>query len=102
MSDAAFTPGPWEALAEPGDESMIGIHADPPGCGAVLVRVATIDVPVWTRVLADEMFANAALIAAAPDLYAALWAVVDAVGDTEMDDALAMADAALKKALGKS
>jgi hypothetical protein len=77
-----FTPGPWmfegdEVTATDGD---------------VLVA----DLSLFSSVAADEWQANGRLIAAAPDLYAALKLYVDHYGDP-----LKVARAALDKAEGR-
>ena len=59
MSEAMFTPGPWESL---------GLIV---GAGGIIIRQQ------WegTRII-DELEANANLIAAAPDMYEALEAAI--------------------------
>lgn len=59
----SFTPGPWSA-GEPNDHSLCVPVKDEDGCAIA---------NVWGR--NEEALANAALIAAAPDLYEALAAI---------------------------
>lgn len=62
MSDAKFTPGPWSAK----QRQIISINPK----NRQETRVANVDEFFFTY--KEEEAANAALIAAAPDLYAAL------------------------------
>lgn len=112
----SFTPGPWVAEQDPGDSELWGIHADPPGCGAVLVRIATVEPPAWNHVDGESLAANAHLIAAAPMLYEAMDRILNAETATQygVDNdnrsarykelAMALQDgrAALKAARGES
>lgn len=71
MSNAKFTPGPWaimeykvpRSLPKP-DGTRYAIHST--------VRVDYVPMPVVVELEGTRMQANAHLIAAAPDLYAAL------------------------------
>lgn len=109
MSITKFTPGPWTAEQDPEDADMWGIHAEPPFGGAVFVRIATVEPPAWNSVEREQLAANACLIAAAPELLAALERaerklaayVGVCAGDKELTDAvLPMARAAIAKARG--
>ena len=103
---ARFTPGPWEA----GEfaEHLDGVHiwAQPKrgrGRFASSRRIAQAD----NRGNPEEMHANAKLIAAAPDLYAALSVALGALDDASADGqfftaTIAKGVAALAKAEGRS
>ena len=108
MAEVKFTPGPWEArgpfVAAMGTTDTY----DGPVWGAIAdvgnVEQSDADGRVWTAT--GTRAANANLIAAAPDLFAALvecrnlmWADNPADG---WADAIASADAALAKAEGRS
>jgi hypothetical protein len=98
MAETKWTPGPW-TVAREGD--TVKVMAPP-------------HFPEWDRVeIADLSFgdtlsrrgANAALVAAAPDLYGALGALVreqeNYLTDDATDIALAAARAALARARGE-
>jgi hypothetical protein len=76
---AAFTPGPWQAIkgVEASDDMRCGVSAMR---GAVGYLVATIENGAPGDIC-DTEFANARLIAAAPELHTAaqLWADYDAL-----------------------
>lgn len=99
---AAWTPGPWVAPEGP----FVGGH---------YVHTANNDadiceMPGWPREHWHEEEANAHLIAAAPELYEAAQAFVDAGNmsvfdggsDKALADAFAKAEAALRKARGEA
>ena len=68
MQTPKFTPGPW--IAADGDSTSIFIYDDK-GEDGYLGALATVE-----HADPDQLAGNAALIAAAPDLYAALeWAM---------------------------
>jgi hypothetical protein len=66
MSEQAYTPGPWLV-----DKNDIRIRPAAPSPGSVLVA------EVHYRENPQEAYANARLIAAAPDLLALAYALVD-------------------------
>ncbi|HEV2674109.1 MAG TPA: hypothetical protein VGV37_06165 [Aliidongia sp.] len=104
MSVAKHTPGPWS-----NDDGLVnGIETRPrfrrPGSHSVSIDI--FDASDWPAEQHDEALANADLIAAAPDLLAAIKELVDITdqGDT-MDvwrEALTAARAAIAKAEGRS
>lgn len=89
MNKPAFTPGPWYVS-----------QSDAPGCG-LLVK------PMLGQIVAEcdpvpEMDANARLIAAAPELHAALRTLVDVLrfgNQASIDNALTAGLKALAKAV---
>lgn len=100
MKAAKFTPGPWEskevptqcgrafrigagAMLEPGPKGCCIIYDDY-GCGS------------------NERKANAQLISAAPDLYEALRAILDADPDGLSGEHYTLGRAAIAKAEGRS
>jgi hypothetical protein len=88
MSETKWTPGPWQT-----EENHIVAGA---------VRVAVVDTPnIHGGVDWIECDYNARLIAAAPDLYAALSALLDDVGRTNSMPGAVQARAALAKARGE-
>jgi len=108
MSAPKFTPGPWR-LGRLSDGRVV--MAD--GADGEMVRVADCRAPEQHEAATEQ--ANAALIAAAPDLYAALAEILDCpwVPDTAADHPkvgqfsvavprVEKARAALKKARGES
>lgn len=84
------TPGPWQALGR----DILSMHAYPRASGPLVCVVDDNDNSKWP--------ADAALIAAAPDLLAACEVLLDAVarGDHK-DKALRTARAAIAKAKGE-
>ena len=71
------------------------------------MRVATVEPPVWNDIGAAELVANAHLIAAAPDLFSSLRAMLFAYqaihgGDYSKEPQVLAAYAALAKADGES
>jgi hypothetical protein len=93
-----FTPGPWEAWPTPdGSVAVRKQYRDEQGR-----RVTTWPAVCGCNTLPNE--ANAALIAAAPDLYATLCALVIAVNSDGPFpfEAVDRATAALRKARGES
>jgi len=109
MSETRFTPGPWHIVPH-GDGDALVICEDEEGNW----RIAFMALPGESRHAKKVIPANAHLISAAPDLYAALEAaraqLVTHCG--EPDDSLygdqihaqtiKLIDAALKKARGES
>ncbi len=98
MSDTKFTPGPWRytKAAPSGDR---GIHAE----GTGIFAEAYADIRHAGENNAAEAEANARLIAAAPDLYAALDLVLAVDPDgAGIWDAQNAARAALAKARGEA
>lgn len=100
MSAPQFTPGPWQTgHMMDGDNVWIG-----PDCNAIPVAYVDRD---WQRAR-DEWGANARLIAAAPDLYAALKDMLIASQPQHtfrhvfMGEAQEKARAALAKARGET
>jgi len=119
MSEAKFTPGPWRANDNKGNwlADKTEWTADKEGhakdgtttCVPVLARKVTVAMVVSEGWDDSAMEANARLIAAAPDMYAALKNLVAAIkgsavyksGDFFIDDMLVPATAALSRAEGK-
>lgn len=90
----AYTPGPWEAITVPGKHALVGARANTSD-GAKFVALCGNHDPDDGR--QDERFANARLIAAAPELLAAAQAAIAALSQ----NAVFPADiAAAKKWLG--
>ena len=93
------TPGPWTV-----DPKTLAVYAPDRHGHAAAVLVADCDCS-W--LLANEIRANAALVAAAPDLLAALQALVGEadLGEIDHDDStralLAQARAAIARATGR-
>ena len=88
---STFTPGPWAVLVNPmGVDYVVG--DDCTICA----------MPGWDAEYEDEERANARLISAAPDLYAALKRIVMNPDAQIGGDMRAEAIAALAKAEGKS
>lgn len=109
MSGAAFTPGPWHYGDE--DESVVGVHyVDVHAgeyCTASYRCTASVEGPFVDGEfgpLDEETRANARLIAAAPELYEALEALVKEANGFELWQrpygTLEPAMAALAKARG--
>lgn len=99
MTRVKHTPGPWHQIGfwvEHEDDDVADIClCDPEDLGQGHLKRS-----------ADEIIANARLIAAAPDLYAALRAMLKVCYDVELNDktiaAVAAARSALAKAEGRS
>ena len=92
---SAHTPGPWE-LDEGDDGDNFTIRAD----GEFVTRLTK---SRYTDDRRDpEAYANAALIAAAPDLLAALRAVTTAAYPDEIAEGLRLARTAIDKVEGRS
>lgn len=87
------TPGPWHTIQSYNPEKAV-IAASP----YVLDSRKEIVASAHMNVPESERQANANLIAAAPDLYAALHAIFYADEDDDHEDLMAAADAALAKA----
>lgn len=100
---AKHTPGPWIVDRDKDDTEILG-----PKLRGERPRIATVDVDffyAFTGVIAatDECMANASLIAAAPDLLAALEDIVLKAEVTGLDDRrMGRARAAIAKARGES
>ena len=94
-----FTKGPWQILPEEADKDYIRIR------GTVLggrYKVANVPTPVYEGIHpreVDETRANAALIAAAPELFEALQAIAD-LPSHRQDECSVLAKAAIAKAKG--
>lgn len=76
---AKHTPGPWHVLPEEVDKPYIRVRGTIPGSR---YKVANVETPTYEGVHAREAAetrANAALIAAAPDMLAALQAGLDQI-----------------------
>jgi hypothetical protein len=115
-AETKFTPGPWQRADD--DEWRIDGAEPSAACGVYVATVASrhdFDVDHHEPLSDDldaEFEANASLIAAAPDLYAALSALVTEIRaycSPECDDEgapgaaeLKAADAALAKARGEA
>jgi len=92
--ETKFTPGPWNVDPDyPGD-----IQAG----GAEIATAFDTHDAVTTTADADTAIANAHLIAAAPDLYAALERVLRWQPNDSASDLVAVAEAALSRARGES
>jgi len=98
MGDTKFTPGPWKVYPGNGNYSRPAIYAGP---GDFVAQLSHGQRRSWQQALAD-----ADLIAAAPDLYAALLALYRFQdGPYESDESvrvLRMTDEALAKAEGRN
>ena len=94
-----FTKGPWQILPEEVDKDYIRIR------GTVLggrYKVANVPTPTYEGVPpreVEETRANAVLIAAAPELFAALQAIADLPAHRQ-DECSVLAKAAIVKAKG--
>jgi len=106
MSETKFTPGPWFRIGAYQDYVQIGGS----NSGTVNQENAHRIIGVYAFPHADEnkrkeeAAANAALIAAAPDMYAALNTALDHLCDREtisLGKAVDIIEAALDKAAGK-
>ena len=84
----SHTPGPWTAFPRETADGHDRVVAGPPG-------------PNETRVALTRHFPNARLIAAAPDLLAALEHIAT-LGDVNADEAPGVARAAIAKAKGSA
>lgn len=100
---AKHTPGPWAVLPEEADKDYLRIRGTRLGCR---YKVANVHMPrLWEShdVLRDhenaESWANARLIAAAPELLEALQFVMTAFGE-QLSTAFEQAQAAIAKATG--
>ena len=100
MSGVSFTPGPWHLHQQGSMRACDGRHDTLDGCRTI----AEAEIIGVERAEAE---ANARLIAAAPDLYAALKALLEWVGgdaeytDMDLSKRCSMAKLALAKAEGK-
>ena len=92
MSEAKFTPGPWEP-GRPDTRTISEVHGKWIYAGDMYLAI------VKENAEADTM-ANAYLIAAAPDLLAACEALYDDQRGP-LTEAMKMAEAAIKKARGE-
>ena len=100
---AAHTPGPWKVFLSPNGQRVIGVGDRNAGGITDQGDVSTNDQGVWRS--GPEKIANAYLIAAAPDMLAALEAIdlarhTDAPADWQR--ATDLSDAAIAKALGRT
>lgn len=94
---AAFTPGPWRAFAS--DDDVAGVETADGRFAIADCEVIGVDMPPD-----DECGANALLIAAAPNLYTACGALLEAIesgSENHMRLVAAAARAAIAKAEGK-
>ena len=100
MSNTKFTPGPW--VADTTDPSDVVVWAVPDPSDKLIANIGQRVQQV--QVAFDCDIANAHLIAAAPDLYAALYALLKANLSCDDDniDAADAARAALAKARGEA
>lgn len=73
MGEKKFTPGPWQTDPECGHESVLGPN------GAMVADCAIFGLSKQFRARGGDNVANAHLIAAAPDLYEALAALVSSI-----------------------
>lgn len=102
MSTTKHTPGPWRAVID--SDFTPGIDADDIGESIVVIGPNNLstDLGIWGR-CREEAEANAHLIAAAPDLLAALQTLVE---QAERHDAVGLywdqARAAIAKAEGSA
>lgn len=94
---AKHTPGPWHMLKARGCAFQIGDDADSNGATILATRFE------WEG-RADEMLANGRLMAAAPDLLAALQELADCGGEAWGEDRPCVKDArtAIAKATGSA
>lgn len=104
MSEASFTPGPWSIGPDHFDEGYreIAIQA-PNGAGGLCYPAAVV---LQFPTVIGMQDANAALIAAAPDLYAAAQAAFDYLDNWEpgspgIIDTIEQLRSALAKARGE-
>ena len=101
---AQHTPGPWSVKPEEVDRAYIRVRGTHLGGRFKIANVLTPNYEGSHPREADETRANAHLIAAAPDLLAALqvmlrdYAAVHDIGDVEMQPAIYQARAAIQKA----
>ena len=102
MSEAKFTPGPWQAVLSTEQQPQIFYHG--------LICVLERSPEQWTSVVAvngyadadrETLDANATLIAAVTDLYAACESALVELQFYLDSDAAPKLEAALKKARGE-
>lgn len=105
MADPKFTPGPWRVGIDDSGGQFSGwpsVWCD--GADATIVHRAGFHQEFWGDLSQRETLANARLIAAAPDLYAALDNMYlhffGASGGAGTNDVMRNAKAALAKARG--
>lgn len=99
MTQVEHSKGPWKILPEEVDKPYIRVRGDRLGGRFKIANVLT---PVYADVHereAQETRANAILIAAAPDLLAALQFVMSATGE-QLTSAFEAAQDAISKATG--
>lgn len=107
MADTKFTPGPWEAAQADSPKYMSAVHFLYANKGIGTVALVGKDHAIVGDADLDVQNANANLIAAAPELYAALERAVDALASLrgELEPPLTQVvrgRAALAKARGES
>ena len=95
------TPGPWKAKTfkrKDGNNytAIDGRITDDPNTAVLICEMAG-----WQGEARDEQKANANLIAAAPDMYAALKAIDDGDGSLTESEIVKQMRAAIEKAEGK-
>lgn len=102
---SAHTPGPWRLLPEECDRPYIRIRGTQLGCRYKIANALTVIYEGVHEREANETRANARLIAAAPELLAALSGLVEAADVTapgyecSLDDRLAAARKVIAKAV---
>lgn len=107
MSEAKFTPGPWQYRPNRFDDWGTVRAGEDFICQAKHPHYAEEVLAEHRRLETDPWEANARLIAAAPDLYEALYRIVDSVARCESGDVCQTSDfddarAALAKARGEA
>lgn len=100
------TAGPWLEIEEHQASSewyAAAIHVGSPFDGSLrtLARIPQAD-PHWDAEAVERTLAEARVMAAAPELMAALRAMLDAMDVPAMDRAMALAEAAIAKATGQT
>jgi hypothetical protein len=96
------TPGPWEIGISPsGHRAIFAEFCDGATDIATPIGMQDCDGDDWTAIDDGEAQANIRLICAAPDMFDALQAIVDAYGDRDTL-LIAQCKAALAKAKGEA
>jgi hypothetical protein len=89
MTERKWTPGPW--MVETGDDGVL----------SSVFRYEDVEYTGIAYLTLDNHEANARLIAAAPDLYEALDAIIDGISWSMSDNKFGAAKSALAKARGE-